>query len=118
VHQALGWALEHDPDAALRLAIALAPWWLLRGRWATGYQLLAGAAGHAGEDRPEWCTAQLSVSVGTVRSRLDRIRAKTGSRRRADLTRLALQADLVLVLVSKLQPGRARRRVMRVIMAQ
>src|SRR5215471_3133998 len=54
VHQALGWSLEHDPDAALRLAIALAPWWLLRGRWATGYQLLADAAGHAGDDRPEW----------------------------------------------------------------
>jgi predicted ATPase len=104
VHQALGWALEHDPDAALRLAIALAPWWLLRGRWATGYQLLAGAAGHAGEDRPEWCTAQLSVSVGTVRSRLDRIRAKTGSRRRADLTRLALQADLVLAKPHWLRP--------------
>jgi len=40
--------------------------------------------------------AQLSISVRTVRSRLDRIRVKTGSRRRADLTRLALQADLVL----------------------
>jgi DNA-binding CsgD family transcriptional regulator len=39
--------------------------------------------------------AQLSISVRTVRSRLDRIRAKTGSRRRADLTRLALQANLV-----------------------
>jgi DNA-binding NarL/FixJ family response regulator len=39
--------------------------------------------------------AQLSISVRTVRSRLDRIRAKTGSQRRADLTRLALQADLV-----------------------
>jgi DNA-binding CsgD family transcriptional regulator len=40
--------------------------------------------------------AQLSVSVRTVGSRLDRIRAKTGCRRRADLTRLALQANLVL----------------------
>ena len=39
--------------------------------------------------------AQLSVSVRTVRSRLDRIRDKTGCRRRADLTRLALQAGLV-----------------------
>ena len=40
--------------------------------------------------------AQLSISVRTVRSRLDRIRARTGSQRRADLTRLALQAGLVL----------------------
>lgn len=39
--------------------------------------------------------AQLSISVRTVRSRLDRIRAKTRSQRRADLTRLAMQADLV-----------------------
>ena len=38
---------------------------------------------------------QLRISVRTVRSRLDRIRDKTGCRRRADLTRLALQADLV-----------------------
>jgi DNA-binding CsgD family transcriptional regulator len=40
--------------------------------------------------------AQLSLSVRTVSSRLDRIRARTGCQRRADLTRLALQADLVL----------------------
>jgi DNA-binding CsgD family transcriptional regulator len=38
---------------------------------------------------------QLYISVRTVRSHLDRIRDKTGSRRRADLTRLALQARLV-----------------------
>src|SRR5215470_12699438 len=68
VHQALGWALEHDADAALRLAIALAPWWLLRGRWATGYELLADAAGHAGEDHPEWCTAQLWLGLLTAAS--------------------------------------------------
>ena len=39
--------------------------------------------------------AQLSVSVSTVSSRLGHIRDKTGCRRRADLTRLALQAGLV-----------------------
>ncbi len=81
VHQALGWALEHDPDAAFRLAIAPAPWWLLRGRWATGYQLLAVAAGHAGEDGPQWCTAQFwlglltaATNVTTSFSHLTRIR--------------------------------------------
>jgi predicted ATPase/class 3 adenylate cyclase/DNA-binding CsgD family transcriptional regulator len=68
VHQALGWALEHDPDAALRLAIALAPWWLLRGRWATGYQLLALAAERADEDRPEWCVAQFWLGLLTAAS--------------------------------------------------
>jgi DNA-binding NarL/FixJ family response regulator len=39
--------------------------------------------------------AQLYISVRTVRSHLDRIRDKTGYRRRADLTRLALNAGLV-----------------------
>jgi DNA-binding NarL/FixJ family response regulator len=38
---------------------------------------------------------QLYISVSTVRSHLDRIRDKSGCRRRADLTRLALQAGLV-----------------------
>jgi DNA-binding CsgD family transcriptional regulator len=39
--------------------------------------------------------AQLFISVRTVGSHLDRIRDKTGCRRRADLTRLALTAGLV-----------------------
>jgi len=38
---------------------------------------------------------QLYISVRTVSSHLDRIRDKTGCRRRADLTRLALRAGLV-----------------------
>ena len=38
---------------------------------------------------------QLYISIRTVRSHLDRIRDKTGCRRRADLTRLALTAELV-----------------------
>jgi DNA-binding CsgD family transcriptional regulator len=39
--------------------------------------------------------AQLYISIRTVRSHLDRIRDKTGCRRRADLTRLALSVGLV-----------------------
>ncbi len=39
--------------------------------------------------------AELFISVRTVRSHLDRIRDKTGYRRRADLTRLALAEGLV-----------------------
>jgi DNA-binding CsgD family transcriptional regulator len=39
--------------------------------------------------------ARLHISVRTVSSHLDRIRDKTGARRRADLTRLALAAGLV-----------------------
>ena len=39
--------------------------------------------------------AELYISVRTVGSHLDRIRDKTGCRRRADLTRLALSEGLV-----------------------
>jgi DNA-binding CsgD family transcriptional regulator len=39
--------------------------------------------------------AELYISIRTVRSHLDRIRDKTGCRRRADLTRLALSEGLV-----------------------
>jgi predicted ATPase/DNA-binding CsgD family transcriptional regulator len=38
--------------------------------------------------------AELFISIRTVRSHLDRIGAKTGCRRRADLTRLALRAGV------------------------
>lgn len=39
--------------------------------------------------------AELYISLSTVRSHLDRIRDKTGCRRRADLTRMALREVLV-----------------------
>jgi predicted ATPase len=55
---ALDWALEHDPAAALRLATALAPWWMLRGRWASGYALLHAAARHTAPGDDAWCAAQ------------------------------------------------------------
>jgi predicted ATPase/class 3 adenylate cyclase/DNA-binding CsgD family transcriptional regulator len=56
--QALAWALDHDPDAALRLAVALAPWWRSRGRGVDGYALLRAAAGHAAPGSDPWCAAQ------------------------------------------------------------
>lgn len=37
----------------------------------------------------------LEISVSTVRSHLDRIREKTGRRRRSELTRLAIESGLV-----------------------
>ena len=39
--------------------------------------------------------AELYITVRTVGSHMDRVRDKTGCRRRADLTRLALSAGLV-----------------------
>jgi predicted ATPase/DNA-binding CsgD family transcriptional regulator len=41
---ALDWALGHDPETAAALAVALAPWWLARGRATDGYSRLATAA--------------------------------------------------------------------------
>ena len=57
VHQCLAWALQHDPATALRLSMALAPWWKLRGRMVAGYALLRAAAGHAVPGSDEWCAA-------------------------------------------------------------
>jgi predicted ATPase/DNA-binding CsgD family transcriptional regulator len=58
VHQSLDWALEHDPAAALSLAISLARWWILRGRQAAGYAQLSRAAEQAPENGTAWCEAQ------------------------------------------------------------
>ncbi|HMH37398.1 MAG TPA: LuxR C-terminal-related transcriptional regulator [Streptosporangiaceae bacterium] len=59
VHQGLAWALDHDPPNALKLALALAPWWLVRGRWVQGYALLQRAAGQADPGGDAWCAAQV-----------------------------------------------------------
>jgi predicted ATPase/DNA-binding CsgD family transcriptional regulator len=58
MRQALAWAVQHDPASALRLAVALAPWWLLRGRLTGEYPLLSEAADRAGAGGQGWCAAQ------------------------------------------------------------
>jgi predicted ATPase/DNA-binding CsgD family transcriptional regulator len=60
--QALAWALDHDPGTALHLAIALSPWWLLRGRSEAGYTVLRASAGHAG-DEDMWRAGQLWLGL-------------------------------------------------------
>jgi predicted ATPase/DNA-binding CsgD family transcriptional regulator len=57
--QVLAWAMDHDAAVALRLAVALAPWWLLRGRGPGGYPVLREAAGRAVPGEPVWCEAQV-----------------------------------------------------------
>jgi DNA-binding CsgD family transcriptional regulator/tetratricopeptide (TPR) repeat protein len=59
VHQGLAWTLEHDQAAGLRLAVALAPWWRLRGRYAAGAGWLRGAVCHAVRGSDVWCAAHL-----------------------------------------------------------
>jgi non-specific serine/threonine protein kinase len=59
MRQVLAWALDHDPAIGLRLAVALAPWWLLRGRLAGQYPLLCEIAGRAEAGSQGWCAAQM-----------------------------------------------------------
>jgi predicted ATPase/DNA-binding CsgD family transcriptional regulator len=59
LRQALAWASDHDPEVALRLALALSPWWRIRGRLASQAPLLAAAAEHADPGSNEWCMARL-----------------------------------------------------------
>ncbi len=54
IHQGLAWALTHSPPDALQLAVALAPWWRLRGRWVEGYALLQHAVERTGPDVDAW----------------------------------------------------------------
>ena len=59
MHQALAWCMKHDLATALRLAVALAPWWRLRGRYVAGYELLRAATEHTEKDGEAWCAAQV-----------------------------------------------------------
>jgi predicted ATPase/DNA-binding CsgD family transcriptional regulator len=59
VHHALAWAVDHDPHTALRLAVALAPWWWLRGRWIQGFGLLRRAVEQTGPEAGTWYAAHL-----------------------------------------------------------
>ena len=58
VHTALAWALEHDPSIALRLVIALAPWWQVRGQLAAGAAPLRTAAAFSAPGSEPWCAVQ------------------------------------------------------------
>jgi predicted ATPase/DNA-binding CsgD family transcriptional regulator len=58
MRQALAWATEKDTAMALRLAVALAPWWYLRARFAEAYPLLREASAHGVVGSDLWCDAQ------------------------------------------------------------
>jgi DNA-binding CsgD family transcriptional regulator/tetratricopeptide (TPR) repeat protein len=59
LRHALAWTSDHDPAAAVRLALALARWWRLRGRLSSQAPLLAAAVEYAEAGSEEWCTARL-----------------------------------------------------------
>ena len=58
MRQVLARATGHDPQVALRLAIALGWWWYLRGRLPGQYPLLREVAGYAEPGSDRWCTTQ------------------------------------------------------------
>ena len=68
VSRALAWAMDHDPGAALRLTLALEPWWQIRGRLASQARLLAAAAEYAVPGSDEWCGARLCLGQAARQS--------------------------------------------------
>ena len=68
VSRALIWAMDHDPGAALGLALALEPWWQIRGRLASQARLLAAAAEYAAPGSDEWCGALLILGQAASQS--------------------------------------------------
>jgi predicted ATPase/DNA-binding CsgD family transcriptional regulator len=59
---ALAWAMDHDQATALRLALAQALWWQLRGRLTGQAPLLAAAAEHAEAGSDQWCAAHMLLA--------------------------------------------------------
>jgi predicted ATPase/DNA-binding CsgD family transcriptional regulator len=63
LHQALAWALEHEPPTAPRLALALAPWWRLRARHTEGYAWMQTAAALCPPGGEAWGAAQVQLGL-------------------------------------------------------
>src|SRR5262249_54821809 len=61
MEQALAWSLEHDHPSAARLAAALGPWWILRGRVADTDRNLRAATVLTDPGSDLWCRLQLLV---------------------------------------------------------
>jgi predicted ATPase/DNA-binding CsgD family transcriptional regulator len=66
--RALAWSMDHDPGTALRLALALEPWWQVRGRLAGNAALLAAAAEYAAPDSIEWCGVRMLLGQAAGQS--------------------------------------------------
>ena len=57
--QGLSWAAEHDPVMAVRLALAMSWWWVLRGRLIEHRALLAAMADRVEPGSDEWYAAHI-----------------------------------------------------------
>jgi len=65
---ALAWLQERDPPAALRLAVALGEWWLLRGRHHEGLALVTRAAARSPQTSQAVADALLLAVAFVVRA--------------------------------------------------
>jgi predicted ATPase/DNA-binding CsgD family transcriptional regulator len=61
LRQAQEWLEAHDREAALRLAVALARWRLVRGREAEAYARLSATVDAAATGSDLWCAAQFML---------------------------------------------------------
>jgi DNA-binding CsgD family transcriptional regulator len=95
-----------DRGAAMTLPAAVEYAVMMAGESAQGQTVQPGSAKLSARERElvalvargqtdAQIAGQLFISVRTVRTHLDRIRDKSGCRRRADLTRLALQEGII-----------------------
>jgi predicted ATPase/DNA-binding CsgD family transcriptional regulator len=75
VEQAMAWSLEHDHATAPRLAAALQPWWMLRGRPADAGRTLAAAAAFTEPGSPLWCRLQNQLGEAAEADSMERARA-------------------------------------------
>ena len=65
---ALAWALEHDRDKALRLALSLVPCWQIRGQLLGHVTVLTEVAGHAEPAGDMWCTVRMALGQAAAQS--------------------------------------------------
>jgi predicted ATPase len=93
MRQVLAWAMEHDTAMAQRLAVALAPWWFLRGRLAGQDTLLRATARHAVPGADAWCAMQFWLGAAAMYS--------------GDLTGAAGHFTAVCNLIGDRRPSRA-----------
>jgi predicted ATPase len=63
MRQVLAWAVDHDPGIALRLTIALAPWWDLRGGLPSQHRLLRRVSALADPNSDEWCAVEFWLGI-------------------------------------------------------
>jgi predicted ATPase/DNA-binding CsgD family transcriptional regulator len=59
LEQGLSWAAEHDPVMAVRLALAMSWWWMLRGRLMEHREVLRALADRVEPGSNEWYAAHI-----------------------------------------------------------